>query len=185
MIRGPSIYKWDGEAMVPLPRFAKLCDKQFVVGLDYRLDVAEERSRRSHDHFFATVDDCWHSLPECYGDRFATSDHLRKWCLIKAGWRDERSIVAASHEEALRLAAFIRPMDEYAVIVVMQATIVVYTAKSQSIKAMGKKDFQASKQAVLDIIDGMIETRTERESSPSIALIPAYEQQDAREKEPS
>jgi len=169
--------------MVPLPRFAKLCDKQFVVGLDYRLDVAEERSRRSHDHYFAAIDDRWHSLPERYGDRFATTDHLRKWCLIKAGFRDERSVVVASRAEAIRLAAFIQPIDDYAVVVPMQATVVVYTAKSQSLKAMGKKDFQASKQAVLDIIDGMIEARTERESSPSIAPVPEPERQDAREKE--
>jgi hypothetical protein len=155
----PLLYQWDGEAMAPLPRFAKHADKQFVVGLTYPLVVHEQRSRETHSHFFAAMHDYWLNLPEDQAERFVTEEHLRKWCLIKAGFADERSIVCASKAEAARVAAFIRPMDTYAVVDVREATIRVYTAQSQSIRAMGKKDFQASKQAVLEICEAMVGAR--------------------------
>ena len=44
-----------------------------------------------------------------------------------------------------------KPLDDFAVIVTSDATVTVYTAKSQSLKAMGKKVFQKSKDSVLDI----------------------------------
>lgn len=152
----PVIYQWTGEAMVPQARFARLCDRQFVVGEHYRLVPHEDRSAASHRHFFAAVNDAWENLPEHLAERFPTSEHLRKWALIKAGFRDERTLVAASKAEAQRLAAFVRPMDDFAVVVVSEATVTVYTAKSQSVRAMGKAAFQASKDGVLSVLSEMI-----------------------------
>lgn len=142
-------FEWTGEAMVPLPNFAKRCDEKFVVGERYRMDVVEARSHRSHSHFFACVHDAWMTLPEEYTERFPTAEHLRKWCLIRAGFRDERTIVTASKAEAQRFVKFMRPLDDYAVIVARETVVVVWTAKSQSMKAMGRKEFQRSKEAVL------------------------------------
>lgn len=147
---------WDGEAFAPLPRFAKLCDREFVIGQPYPLVVQEERSQAAHNHYFAAIQEGWKNLREDVAERFPTAEHLRKYALCKAGFADERSIVCASKAEAQRIAAFVRPMDEYAVIVVRDATIRVFTAKSQSMRAMGKADFSASKEAVLDIVSGMI-----------------------------
>jgi hypothetical protein len=62
--------------------------------------------------------------------------------------------------EAQRVAAFVKPLDDYAVIVVREALVSVYTAKSQRIRAMGKHDFQRSKDAVLEILAGLIGTTT-------------------------
>lgn len=151
---------WDGEAFVPIPRFAKLCDREFVIGQPYPLVVQEDRSQAAHNHFFAALQEGWKNLPEDVAERFPTAEHLRKYALVKAGFADERSIVCASKAEAQRVAAFVRPMDEYAVIVVREATIKVFTAKSQSMRAMGKADFQASKEAVLDVVSGMIGVKT-------------------------
>ncbi len=142
-------FRWSGEAMIPLPNFAKRCDEAFVVGEVYRMDVVEQRSHRSHNHFFASVHDAWLNLPEPYTDRFPTAEHLRKWCLIKAGFRDERTIVAKSKAEAQRFVKFIRPVDDCAVIIARDAVVIHWTAKSQSMKAMGRKEFQRSKDAVL------------------------------------
>ena len=150
------IYTWDGDVMIPLKRFAKLCDDQFVIGEEYRLEVREDRSMRSHSHFFAELTEVWRNLSDEHAERFPTMDHLRRWCLIKAGYRDERSIVCSSKAEAQRVAAFMRPADEFAVVTVNEAVVTFYTAKSQSVRAMGRKDFQESKQAVLDIAAGMI-----------------------------
>jgi hypothetical protein len=54
------------------------------------------------------------------------------------------------------LAAFVRPTDDFAIVTATGATVTVWTAKSQSVKAMGGKDFQVSKQAVLDVIADLI-----------------------------
>ena len=152
----PLEFACDGEAMIP--RRPTLADKHYVVGLDYRLVPHEERSMRSHRYFFASVKEAWQNLPEDLAERFATPDHLRRYALIKAGYRDERSIVASSKAEALRVAAFIRPMDEFAGVAVRDAVVTGYEAKSQSTRAMGKAEFRASLDKVLDIVAGMIGT---------------------------
>lgn len=152
----PIIYTWNGDAMEPLPRFTKLCNQTFAVGETYPLVVQETRSQQTHNHFFASVHEAWSNLPENIAEQFPTADHLRKYALIKAGYRDERSIVVRSAAEAQQLAAFIKPMDDYAIVTATAAMVTVYTAKSQSMRAMGGKEFQASKQAVLDVIAGLI-----------------------------
>jgi hypothetical protein len=152
----PLLATWDGEAFSPLPRFAKICDRELVVGEQHRIVIEEERSHASHNHFFASVAEAWKNLPDDLAERFQTADHLRKFALIKSGYHDERSVVCASKAEAQRVAAFIRPIDDYAVVTVNEATVRFFTAKSQSMKAMGKTDFYASKQAVLDTVAAMI-----------------------------
>lgn len=149
----PVIFTWTDEGtMVPLSRFRGVCDKQFAVGERYPLVVEEGRSKKSHDHFFAHVEELWRTLPEGMADQFPSSEHLRKFALIRAGYCDQRSIVCSSAAEAARVAAFIRPMDEYSIVVVRGATVMQYTAHSQSKKAMGAKVFQQSKDAVFAVI---------------------------------
>lgn len=152
----PVIFTWDGESMAPQPRFQRLCDKQFVVGESYPLIVQEHRSRETHSHYFAALHDAWLNLREDVAEQFPTEEHLRKYALIRTGYADERSIVCGSKAEAQRVAAFIKPIDGYAVVVVREATIKVYTAQSQSMRAMGKAEFQKSKQAVLDYVSDLI-----------------------------
>lgn len=164
-MKGPILFQWDGEAMVPLKRHAKACDAEFAIGGIYPLVTHESRSRVSHDHYFAAIHEAWLNLPENVAEQFPTEEHLRKKSLIKAGYCDETSIVAASKAEALRIAAFIRPIDDFAIVVVQGATITRFTAKSQSLKAMGKKVFQESKQAVLDVIADLIGVEPEALSS--------------------
>lgn len=155
----PTLFRWTGEAMEPLPRFAKACDDAFTVGEVYRMEVQEQRSLVSHNHYFATLNDIWLSLPETYGDRIPSAEHMRKWALIRCGYRDERSIVCASKAEAQRVASFVKPLDDFAIVVVQEATVTVLTAKSQSHKAMGAKVFQQSKEAVLEYCQGLVERR--------------------------
>lgn len=150
----PIAFQWDGESMIPLQ--PRLADKYYVVGETYRLEPREDRSQISHNHYFASIQEAWQNLPEHEAERFATADHLRKWALIKAGYRDERSVVCASHAEAQRVAAFIKPLDDFAVVTASECVVTVFTAKSQSKRAMGAKPFQDSKQKVLDIVSGMV-----------------------------
>ena len=140
------------------PLRPKAADAQYVVGERYMLDVREDRSFRSHRHYFACIREAWINLPEHHAERFANAEHLRKWALIQAGYRDERTVVCASAAEAERVAAFIRPIDDCAVVVPRGNVVIHYTAKSQSMRAMDKETFKASKDAVLDIISGLIQT---------------------------
>lgn len=151
-------FRWNGDAMMPLPGFLRRCDAEFVCGEVYNLEAIEQRSAKSHAHFFASVNEAWQNLPENLLEQFPTSEHLRKWCLIRAGYAEHRNIVAASKAEAQRLAAFVKPMDSYAVVTVRESVVTVYTAESQSMKAMGKQRFQESKDAVLSLLATMIGT---------------------------
>jgi hypothetical protein len=150
----PMAFTWDGDAMVPA--HPRLADRHFVIGEVYSLVQHEDRSAVSHRHYFASIREAHNNLPEDVALDFPTPERLRKFCLIKAGYCDSQSFVASSKAEALRLAAFIKPVDEFSVVTVEGPVVTRYTAKSQSERAMGKKEFQASKDAVLGIISDML-----------------------------
>jgi hypothetical protein len=152
----PLAYRWTGDGFEVLTRHQKAADREFVVGEIYRLEQVHERSAKSHAQFFASLNEGWLNLPEAIAESFPSAEHLRKHCLIKSGFFDKRSIQCSSKAEALRLAAFIKPIDEYAIVTVTGSLVTVYTAQSQSYRAMGKDTFQQSKQAVLDLIADMI-----------------------------
>lgn len=153
----PFPFQWDGDAMVPPNAYwKKRADERFVVGQHYRMVEHHDRSEASHRHYFAALHEAWSNLPPHYAERFPSSEHLRKWALVKAGYRDEAVIVTATPEEAMRLAATTRRLDGYAVILVDDAVVTIYTAESQSMRAMGKQRFEESKQAVLGIVADLI-----------------------------
>lgn len=157
MSSAPIQFQWNGEAMVPASRFwARKADEEYVVGEGYKMVEHHDRSSNSHRHFFATVADAHGNLPDELLEQYPSPEHLRKRALVFKGYRDERTIVCASASEAQRVAAFIKPMDDFAVVTVRDAVVRVWTAKSQSTKAMGAKDFQRSKQDVLDFIDDLL-----------------------------
>lgn len=147
---------WTGEAFQPLHNFRRKAEEHYGAGEVVSLVPHEDRSKASHDHFFVVVGEVFKSLPEHLTDTFRDQDHLRRWALIKAGIRDERTIVCASHAEALRVAAFIRPINPDAVVSVAGATVVELVAKSQSMKAMGKEAFQDSKDRVLEVLSDLV-----------------------------
>lgn len=150
----PVIFSWDGEVMKPLGRFSRLADKQYVVGENYRLEVVEDRSGESHRHYFATINEAWANLPESQAGRWATPDMMRKWALCKAGFYEETSFKASSKAEAIRIAQVFGPL--YDEIIFEGELIHARKAKSQSYKAMTRKEFQDSKTKVLDVLAGII-----------------------------
>lgn len=154
----PLTFRWDGECFTPASQFwAKRADQEFVVGETYKLVEHHDRSTNSHRHFFATVSDAWRTLPDHMLDEYPNAEVLRKKALIRKGYHTCRDHVCPTKADADRLAAFIRPMDDYAVVIARECVVRVYTAMSQSTKAMGAKDFQASKQDVLDFIDDLLQ----------------------------
>lgn len=156
----PITMAWDGEAMHPAGKFwAHKADEAFVIGETYRIVEHNDRSTNSHNHFFASLQSGWENLPEIYAEQFPTSEHLRRYALIKSGFCDSQTLVCESRAAALRTAAFMRPLDEFALVTIRDVVVTVYRAKSQSRKAMGKEDFQKSKDAVLDIVSDLIGVR--------------------------
>jgi hypothetical protein len=142
-------------AMVPLPRYANLCGRQYEKGEDYTLAPVEERSMASHRQFFAALKSAYDNLPEKIAARWPSAEFYRKWCLIECGYFTEKEFDMASEKHAKALATFVRTEDAYARIVVRGTKIIIRKAESQAVPAMPKARFEASKKDVLDLADSM------------------------------
>ena len=143
-------------AMVAHPRYDNIANRQFAEGGDYTLAPVEERSMASHSQFFASMNEYYNNLPEKIAARWPSAQHFRKWCLCETGWFDEKEFELATQKHAKLLATFIRTDDDYARIAIRGTTVIVRRARSQSLAAMGKADFQASKQAVLELAEQFV-----------------------------
>ena len=149
-------YEGDGTFKATGDYWVSKADAEFVAGDTYRLVEHQERSTAAHNHYFAAIAAAWGTLPDHLLAEYPSADHLRKKMLVKCGYADERSIVCASKAEAQRVMAFVKPMDSYAVVVTRDNVVRVYTAQSQSYRAMGRQVFQESKTKVLDAIAGLL-----------------------------
>ena len=152
------LFTWDGENLIPVaPRRA---DRHLVIGEKYLIETTEFRSDPTHKHQFAWLREAWASLPEQYAlEPWSQSpEHLRKYALIRTGFCNCETFTCASKAEAFRWASNMRGMDEYAICQAQDTVVHRFTAKSQSYRAMGKAEFQASKTAILDFIAGLIGT---------------------------
>lgn len=141
---------WKDGVFTPATSYqAKRCAEHFQEGQRVFLVEHQERSTQSHQHFFASLRDAWLNLPEDIAHEFPTVEKFRATGLISTGFYHERRVLCASPEEAQRVAAFIAPINELAIVSVHGCAVVERTAKSQSYRAMDKKEFRASKDAVL------------------------------------
>lgn len=152
----PLIWTDEGCFQPPTPYWEKKADERFVIGLKYLMIEQLERSINAHRHYFANLHEAWTNVPEDRTAEFPSIEHFRKRGLIATGWRDETVSVFSSHDDALKSAALILPRTEFEVVVVHQNTVTVLTPKSQSMRAMGAKDFQKSKADVLGWAWGIV-----------------------------
>jgi hypothetical protein len=145
----PIVFVYHDGVMVPRSRAQ--ADKWYGDGEVVALERFEQRSISSHNHEFAVLASAWENLPsEFYAD-YPTPEHFRKRLLIEAGYCTVEKIVFSTAQDAIKAAALAMAVDDYNVATADGRTFTRYIAKSQSMKAMGKKDFQASKQAVLEL----------------------------------
>lgn len=157
MSNGPITFRYEGDGeFKSLPRFARECDERYVVGAYYRLADVEDRSTATHNHQFAWLAEAWQNLPETLKDLYPSPEHLRKRALIDAGFYDETALDCGSNAAALRVAAFCRARDDFALVIVRGPIVLHRTAKSQSRRAMKKDEFQASKTKIMEIVADMI-----------------------------
>lgn len=150
----PCAFQWDGDAMKPLN--SKRADAFYTIGERYLMVPVSHRSEISHKHEFAWLREAWMSLPENLADQYPTTEHLRKRALIDAGYYNESITDVGSNAGALRVAAAFRAIDDFSLVIVRGPIVVRRTAKSQSRRVMGAKEFQESKTAIMDVIAGML-----------------------------
>jgi hypothetical protein len=150
----PIVYRWTGTTMEPLYRYAEQCADQFEVGATYYLGEVDEGSDASRRHYFACLRAAFDNLPERLAAKYSSVEHMRKRALIRAGYRQEKFVNCESQARALWFAAQIE--GDFDVVEVRGKTVYHAVAKSQA--AMGKAEFQASKDAVLDLVSKAIGT---------------------------
>ena len=141
-----------------VPRSRAQADRYYAEGELYALEEYQNRSINSHNHYFAALKTAWMNLPESLSADYPTEEHFRKKLLIRAGFCDEQQIVFSSANDAIKASAAILARDDYCVANVEGRALTIWTAKSQSMKAMGKEDFQKSKQAALELAAALIGT---------------------------
>jgi hypothetical protein len=144
------------EAMVPSARYRNVAKRQFGAGGEYVLDEVNERSLASHSQYFAALKDYFDNVPEKMAARWPSPVHFRRWLLVEAGWFDEKEFELFSEKHAKALATFIRTEDAYARLTIHGKKVIVRRAKSQSLKAMGKDDFEKSKRDVLELAEQLV-----------------------------
>lgn len=153
-------FMWRDGVFVPENRLASYCDETFGEGEVVTFERHEDRSMASHNHYFACIQTAWDNLPNAE-ERFPTPESLRQWALIRSGHCTENTIVLDTPEQAAVVAGFMGN-SEGTIIVVRNNIIKKYTAKSQSMKAMNKDEFQRSKVDVLDTIAELIAVTRKR-----------------------
>lgn len=141
-----------------VPRSRAQADRHYVDGETYTLEEHAERSLNSHNHYFAALHSAWLNLPVELSDAYPTETHFRKRLLIQAGVCDEQKIVFATANDAIKAAGLVLARDDYCVADVQERTLTIWTAKSQSMRSMGKEAFQASKEKVLELAASLIGT---------------------------
>lgn len=151
MSDNPILMRWEGDGFQPRPRsyWAKISDERFVVGQLYLVTAQGEQSERSRGHFFATLHEHWLSLPDHLLAEYPTSEHLRKFALIRAGFYERESWTFQTEDDARIASTALGRKDDICLVVVNGCEVSRYTAKSQRAAVMGKADFARSKDAVL------------------------------------
>ena len=162
MHRRPIKAIWTGASFVPENADMRYCQHWFGAGEVFVLDPEQERDMNSHRHYFAQLKEVWRNLPERLEKKYPTEDIFRKKLLVECGYFHLEEIVCDTARDAVTVASFMAPLDPSTTIVVRGRCIAKYTAQSQSVAAMGKREFQKSKWDVLDLAASLIKVTTKQ-----------------------
>lgn len=119
------------------------------------VSIERSRSMQSHRHQFAWLRDAWASLPEADAAQpwADTPETLRKHALIATGYSQTYTLDCGKEATARRVKAALVSAEAgkhgYAIGAVRGPVVAIWTPESQSVRAMGGKRFQESKEAVL------------------------------------
>ena len=123
----------------------------------YSADPARRR-------YFAIIRESWQNLPDHLTQAFPSSEHLRKWCLVKAGWCEVQLITVKTGSK--EIAAAMRKLNSFAVVSIhgdIDCDVIrIAVAKSQTRRAQPKKQFMECAQKVYDILSEILGTDVEQ-----------------------
>lgn len=122
------------------------------------VEEVQERSAKSHRHYFAVINEVWQNLPEGLTDEFPNPESLRKRALIKTGYATLTELLCANNAEAAKAIAAFTAADPYCFCEISGKAARIWRAESQSQKAMGGKKFAESKERVLHWLSNLIGT---------------------------
>lgn len=155
--------RWDGDALTPTGHYGLSAAREAMEPGDVVIvEIDHPRSQNSHRHQFAEINEAWRHLPESLQEApwAASPETLRKHALIATGYADTYSIDCGAKATAERVRMALASAEAgkhgYAIAKVRGPLVVVWTPQSQSMRAMGGKRFQESKQAVLNWIAAQI-----------------------------
>lgn len=150
----------DNGVMVPDERDLDRFRAQFEPNKIYWLVEQHERSNESHNLYFAALALGFENLPEDKKGICPTVDDWRSFALIATDFYNTIVQVFDSKADAIAgsvmVALLAKRTDDFVITEVAGNILTVYIAKSQKllrtdpINGMDKKDFEASKQAVLE-----------------------------------
>ncbi|MEL6411689.1 MAG: hypothetical protein AAFQ38_14930 [Pseudomonadota bacterium] len=154
---------FDGQALIPDGNFsvAQVNDR-FGAGQVVVVDLDPQRSGKSHKHQFVFVKTAWENLPDYLVDApFAVSvETLRKHALIATGFCHTEMVPVGTKQRAERVAVAMSSLASrahgYCITDVRGSVAYCHTAQSQSVKSMGRDEFQKSKQAILEWLADLI-----------------------------
>lgn len=155
--------RWDGETLTPTGHYGLSAAREAMDPGDVVIvEIDHPRSQNSHRHQFAEINEAWRHLPESLQEApwAASPETLRKHALIATGFADTYSIDCGAKATAERVRMVLASAEAgkhgYAIAKVRGPLVIVWTPQSQSMRAMGGKRFQESKQAVLNWIAAQI-----------------------------
>lgn len=125
---------------------------------------AAPRSSDDHRRLFALVKAAFEQWPESHEFQPDNPEHLRAWLLCKAGYRDVTTIpveYADDQPAMLKLVmltaeAAIKAAKGYAFIRPHNGALAVFSAKSLAWDTLDQKKFGPIRDAVTEIIEGII-----------------------------
>jgi len=112
--------------------------------------------------YFAIIRESWQNLRPPWSDMFSSSEALRKYCLIKAGWCDTTTVVAGSRKAAQDVAEAMRRLDRYALVEIRGDVLTIHVAKSQTRRHQPKALFVPCAEQVYRILSEMLGTDVEQ-----------------------
>lgn len=122
------------------------------------VEEVQERSAKSHRHYFAVINEAWQNLPEGLADEFPNVETLRKRALIKTGYATLTELLCANNAEAVKACSAFTAADPYCFCEISGRAVRIWRAESQSHKAMGGKRFAESKERVLHWLSNLLGT---------------------------
>jgi len=129
------------------------------------LDGHASRSPQDHRRFFAVIRATYTHWPESHEFDPDNAEHLRKWLLCKAGFRDVTTIpvdfpieLAKEHPALMKLVmlaveAAIKAAKGYAFPRIHGDCIAVFSAKSIQWDKIDQKEFNKVREAVEEVIE--------------------------------